>query len=193
LAISKQKKEDLVAEYVDMLNSSEAIFLTEYTGLDVKQMQQLRADVRKVDGEYRVTKNTLMLLALEQVGRPAPADLFNGQLATGFALQEVPSLAKVLADFAKGSDDFVIKFGILGDDLLTAEQIEALAKLPSLDELRAMLLSMIQGPARNIVSTVASGVRQVVNVLDAYAKLEDDSETDADAESSAEAEAEDAA
>ncbi len=190
MAISKQKKEELVAEYVDMLNSSKAIFLTEYTGLDVKQMQQLRADVRKADGDYRVTKNTLMLLALEQVGRPAPADLLNGQLATGFALQEVPSLAKVLADFAKDYDDFVIKFGILGNDILTAEQIEALAKLPSLDELRATILSMIQAPARNIASTLASGVRQVINVLDAYAKLEGESEAAAQPASSAQAESE---
>ncbi len=184
MAISKQKKEKLVAEYVDILKSSRAIFLTEYTGLDVKQMQQLRADVRKADGDFRVTKNTLMLLALEQVGRPAPADLFNGQLSTGFALQEVPSLAKVLADFAKGSDDFVIKFGILGNDVLTAEQIEELANLPSLEELRATLLSMIQAPARNIASTVASGVRQVINVLDAYAKQEGESEAEAEATAS---------
>lgn len=170
MAITKQKKEELVAEYAELLNQSEAIFLTEYTGLDVKQMQQLRADVRKVEGAYRVTKNTLLLRALEKSGKPVPTDLMTGQLATGFAMQEVPSLAKLLIDFAKDEENFAIKGGILGDELLTAEQIEELAKLPTLEELRATIIGLIQAPARNVASTVAGGVRQVVNLLDAYAK-----------------------
>jgi large subunit ribosomal protein L10 len=170
LAISKQKKEELVAEYSELLNQSRAVFLTEYTGLDVKQMQDLRSEVRKAEGTYRVTKNTLLLLALEKSGKPIPADLLTGQLATGFALQEVPTLAKTLIDFAKDQEQFVIKGGILGDKLLTAEQVEELAKLPSLDELRAKIIGLIQTPAINIVSTINSGVQQVVNVLDAYAR-----------------------
>jgi large subunit ribosomal protein L10 len=170
LAISKQKKEELVAEYSELLNQSRAVFLTEYTGLDVKQMQDLRSEVRKAEGTYRVTKNTLLLLALEKSGKPIPADLLTGQLATGFALQEVPTLAKTLIDFAKDQEQFVIKGGILGDKLLTAEQVEELAKLPSLDELRAKIIGLIQAPAINIVSTINSGVQQVVNVLDAYAR-----------------------
>jgi large subunit ribosomal protein L10 len=170
LAISKQKKEELVAEYSELLNQSRAVFLTEYTGLDVKQMQDLRSEVRKAEGTYRVTKNTLLLLALEKSGKPIPADLLTGQLATGFALQEVPTLAKTLIDFAKDQEQFVIKGGILGDKLLTAEQVEELAKLPSLDELRAKIIGLIQTPAINIVSTINIGVQQVVNVLDAYTR-----------------------
>jgi large subunit ribosomal protein L10 len=177
LAISKQKKEDLVAEYVELLNQSKAIFLTQYTGLDVKQMEDLRAKVNKSEGLYRVTKNTLMLHALEQANRPAPAELMVGQLATGFALNEVPTVAKTLVDFAKAEEgSFEIKGGILGDDLLTVEQVEALAILPSRDELRAQLAGLISSPARNLASTVASGVRQVVNVVDAYSKLEVEAE-----------------
>ena len=176
MALSKKKKEELVAEYVDLLEQSEAIFLTQYTGLNVKKLQQLRSEARKAEGTYRVTKNTLLLLALEETGKPAPAELLTGQLATGFALQEAPSLAKVLTEFAKNEEQFAIKGGILGDELLTIEQVEALANLPTMDELRAMILSLIQGPARNIASTVAGGVRQMVNVLDAYAKSEDEVE-----------------
>lgn len=176
MALSKKKKEELVAEYVDLLEQSEAIFLTQYTGLNVKKLQQLRSEARKAEGTYRVTKNTLLLLALEETGKPAPAELLTGQLATGFALQEAPSLAKVLTEFAKNEEQFAIKGGIMGDELLTIEQVEALANLPTMDELRAMILSLIQGPARNIASTVAGGVRQMVNVLDAYAKSEDEVE-----------------
>lgn len=176
MAISKQKKEELVAEYSELINQSKAVFLTEYTGLDVKQMQDLRSEVRKAEGSYRVTKNTLLLLALENSGKPVPADLLTGQLATGFALQEVPALAKTLIEFAKDQEQFAIKGGILGEKLLTAEQVEELAKLPSLDELRSKIIGLIQAPAINIVSTVNSSVQQVVNVLDAYAKQEGEGE-----------------
>lgn len=170
MAISKQRKEELVAEYSKLLDTSRAVFLTEYTGLDVKEMQKLRGEVRKAEGIFRVTKNTLLLYALEKAGKPAPADLLVGQLATGFALNEVPTLAKALTNFAEEVEEFTIRFGILDDELLTAEQIEALAKLPSLDELRAQIVGLISAPAQNITSTVANGVRQIVNVLDARAK-----------------------
>jgi large subunit ribosomal protein L10 len=179
LAITKARKDELVAQYVDLLNQSEAVFLTEYTGLDVKQMQALRLEVRKVDGTYRVTKNTLLKLALEESGMPIPADLMNGQIAAGFAKNEAPSLAKALTEFAKDEGMLVIKGGILGDELLSADQVDALAKLPSMDELRAQLLSLLQGPARNIAGTIAGSVRQVVNVVDAYSKIEGEAEPSA--------------
>ena len=176
MALSKSRKEELIAEYVELLQQSNAVFMTEYTGLSVKRMQELRAAIRKSDGSFLVTKNTLLVRALEEVGMPAPEEQLAGQLATGFALNEVPSLAKALTDFLEDEDDISVRFGILGDKVLTAEEIVALAKLPSLDELRAQILGLLQAPARNVASVVASGVRQVVNVLDAYAKSEGEDE-----------------
>jgi large subunit ribosomal protein L10 len=176
LAISKQRKKELVDLYIDMINKSNALFLTEYTGLSVKDLQKLRGEIREVDGTYLVTKNTLLLHALEQTGKPVQADLLVGQLATGFAHSEAPAVAKMLSKFSKDSEQFAIKFGIMDDVFLTAEQVEALANLPTLDELKAQLLGLIQAPARNMASVVAGGVRQVVNVLDAYATQESDAE-----------------
>jgi large subunit ribosomal protein L10 len=176
LAISRARKKELVAQYVDLLSESRAVFMTEYTGLSVKQLQQLRSDVRKVEGSYHITKNTLLLHALQQAGKPAPQELLVGQLAAGFAMNEAPTLAKTLIDFAKEEEQFTVKFGILGEELLSAEQVEALAKLPSRDELRAQIIGLIRGPAQSIASTVAGGVRQVVNVLDAYARQEGEAE-----------------
>lgn len=178
MAISKARKDELVAQYLDLLNHSKAIFLTEYTGLDVHQMQDLRQELRKVEGSYHVTKNTLLRLALEEAGKPVP-DYMTGQIAAGFALNEAPSLAKALINYAKNEEMLVIKGAILGNELLSAEQVEALAKLPSLDELRAQLLSLLQGSARNIAGTIAGGVRQVVNVVDAYARMEGEAEPSA--------------
>ncbi|MFZ0548750.1 MAG: 50S ribosomal protein L10 [Candidatus Promineifilaceae bacterium] len=172
MAITKERKDELVAEYIELLNSSRAIFIAEYTGLNVKDINALRQEVRKAEGAFHVTKNTLLRHALEQTNRPVPESLLTGQVATGFALNEAPALAKALTDFAKNQEHLVIKGGILGPNILTAEQVIDLAKLPSRDELRAQIIGLISAPAQNIASVIAGGVRQVVNVLDAYAKKE---------------------
>ncbi|RMD48357.1 MAG: 50S ribosomal protein L10 [Candidatus Thermofonsia bacterium] len=176
LAISRKRKEELVDMYVDLINNSRAIYWTEYTGLSVKQLNELRTKVIEANGAFHVTKNTLLVYALKQAGRPVPEELLKGQLATGFALQEAPSVAKALVNFAKDEDKLHVRGGMLNDEMLSIEQVEALAKMPSLDELRGQLVGLISAPARNVASVVASGVRQVVNVLDAYAKKDEAAE-----------------
>lgn len=179
MAISKERKDELVAQYIDLLNNSRAVFITEYTGLNVKQINDLRSEVRKAEGAFHVTKNTLLRHALQETDRPVPEELLLGQVATGFALNEAPTLAKALTDFAKGQENLVIKGGILGNDILTADQVRSLADLPSRDELRAQIIGMISAPAQNIASVIAGGVRQVVNVIDAYAKKDSEGEAEA--------------
>jgi large subunit ribosomal protein L10 len=176
LAISKARKDELVAQYGELIGQSKAIFMAEYTGMSVKGMEALRHKIREADGAFHVTKKTLLKYALEQADRPVPEELMDGQLAAGFALDQVPTLAKVLVDFAKSEDTLALKGGIYGNDILSYDQVKALAELPSLPELRAQILGLISTPAQNIVSVVASGVRQVVNVIDAYAKSEETAE-----------------
>jgi large subunit ribosomal protein L10 len=178
LAISKEKKEELVAQYKDLIQQSDALILAEYKGMSVSDMERLRSKVREADGAFYVTKNTLLKLALEESGTKIPDELLTGQVATGFALGEAPSLAKALVDFADKADNLSIRGGVMEMNLLTEEQVEALAKLPTLEELHAQILGLISAPARNLVSTIANGVRQVVNVVDAYSKSEG---TEADA------------
>ncbi len=173
MAISKKRKDILVAQYKDLIEQSEAIFLTGYGGMAVKDMQALRSKLREADGTFYVTKNTLFSLALEESDLPAPSDMLVGQVASGFAMGEVPTLAKALVNFAKKEDHLTIKGGIMDNKVLSQGDVEALAKLPSLDQLRAQILGLIDGPARGLVYTVSSGVRQVVNVVDAYSKSEE--------------------
>jgi large subunit ribosomal protein L10 len=173
LAINKARKIELIEQYDELIQNSRAIFLAEYTGMNVKQMSALRDKVYEADGVFHVTKNTLLKIALEKAEKELPEDFMAGQLATGFALAEAPALAKALVDFAKEDDKVTLRGGFLGNEFVTVEQVEALAKLPSLDELRAQIIGLIDGPARNIASVLASGVRQVVNVVDAYAKSEE--------------------
>jgi large subunit ribosomal protein L10 len=173
LAISRERKEELVTQYVDLLGQSRGVFLAEYKGITVHQLEKLRADVRDANGAFHVAKNTLLRNALEATGNPIPEELLLGQTAAGFALGEIPSLAKTLVDFADEVDQFSLKGGIMAGQFLTVEEIHALAKLPSLDQLRAQILGLINAPAQNVASTVANGVRQLINVVNAYATQED--------------------
>ena len=178
MAISKEKKDELVAQYKDLIGQSRALILTEYKGMAVSDMEGLRSKIREADGAFYVTKNTLLKLALEEVGTTVPDDLLIGQVATGFALGETPALAKILVNYADDADNLVIKGGIMETEILSKEQVESLAKLPSLEEVQAQIIGLISAPARNLATIVANGVRQVVNVVDAYAKSE---EAEADA------------
>ncbi|MDX1664652.1 MAG: 50S ribosomal protein L10 [Candidatus Promineifilaceae bacterium] len=174
MAISRNRKEELVAQYVELLQQSKGYFLAEYRGIGVQQLEKLRADVREVDGAFHVTKNTLLQLALEEVGQPVPDELLTGQTATGFAMGELPALAKALVDFADEDERFALKGGAMGMTRLTPAEIEALADLPSLDELRAQIIGLINGPAQGLTTTVTNGVRQLINVVNAYAQSEDE-------------------
>ena len=181
MAISKQKKDELVAQYMDLIAQSDALILTEYKGMAVKDMQSLRTKIREADGAFYVTKNTLLKLALEESGATVPEDLLTGQVATGFALGEAPSLAKALVDYADKAENLTIRGGVMEMTVLSQEQVESLAKLPSLEELHAQIIGLISAPARNLVTTITNGVRQVVNVVDAYSKSEE-AEAEADGE-----------
>ena len=173
MAISRERKEELVAQYTELLNQSKAMFLVDYSGVSVAELEQLRGEVRKIDGAFHIAKNNLMRLALEESGHPIPEALLLGQTAAGFAQGELPAMAKALVDFSEEVEPFALKGGVMDQSLLSIEQIEALAELPSLDELRAKILGLVNAPAQNIASTVSNGVRQIVNVLNAYATQEE--------------------
>lgn len=177
MAIKKERKDELVGQYRELLKDSSAIFLTQYSGMSVKEMEALRVKISDAQGQINVTKNTLLRVAMEENELVPPLDLLNGQVATSFALGEASTLAKVLVDSAKGNDKIKIIGGMLGERTLSPADIEALATLPSLDQLRAQILGLITAPAQGIVSAVTNSVRQVVNVLDAYAK-KDEGETE---------------
>jgi large subunit ribosomal protein L10 len=173
LAIDREKKERFVEEYRELLQKSSAIFLTNYGGMSVKEMEALRVKISEAQGRINVTKNTLLRIAMEESDLAPPVELLNGQVATSFALGEASTLAKILVEQAKANEKLKIIGGMLGNRELTPAEVESLATLPSLDQLRAQILGLINAPAQGIVSAVTNGVRQVVNVLDAYAKKDE--------------------
>ena len=174
MAISKARKEELVAQYVEQLQASQGIILAEYHGLRVAGMEQLRRSLREGDIAFSVIKNRLFLLALGEVGLEVPREWLQGPTTAAFCHDEMPPAAKLVGDFASDSEAFSIKGGLLGTQVLSAEDVHALGKLPSREVLLAQVLGTINAPASQIAGVVANGVRQVLNVLQAYVdKLEE--------------------
>lgn len=169
MALTKERKKELVAAYRELIQKSQALVLTDYRGLPMPSLSSLRSKVREANGELHVAKNTLTEIALKEVGLPAPGELFAGPTAIGFAFTDPPALAKALVDFAEDSQFVKIKGGLLGSKVLTAKDVEALAQLPPLPVVRAQLLGLISAPAGRLTGVVAGGVRQIVNVVKAYA------------------------
>ena len=172
LAVSKERKNEIIATYQEWLGKSEAVYLAEYIGLSVKDLDALRDKVREVGGEFHIIKNTLAKLAFEGAGYEVPQDYFLGSTAAGFAYEDAPSMAKALADFAKSADALKIKGGYLETSILSPEEVKALAELPPLPVVQAQLLSTLMAPANQLARILVEPARQVASVLKAYSESE---------------------
>ena len=167
MAISRAKKEKMVAGYVDKMSQSQALILTDYRGLSVADISDLRRRLREVDGTFQVVKNTLFLRALEQAGLPIPDEHMEGPLAVAYCLGDAPPTAKALMGFAKGNDFLEGRGAILGANLLDVEAVKDLADLPPREFLLAQLVGAVQGPMSSLVSTLQAPMRELAQVLHA--------------------------
>jgi large subunit ribosomal protein L10 len=172
LAISKQQKEELVEQYKKWLEESDAMFLANYHKLSVKDISDLRKNIREIGGEFHVIKNRLAKRAFEEIGREWKGDAFTGPTALGISYENPSGLAKALKDFAKERGTIEIKGGYLAERLVSAAEINTLADLPSLAEMRAKLLSTITAPASKLVRILAEPGRQVAAVIKSYSERE---------------------
>jgi len=170
LALSKQKKNEVIDQYKDWLKNSESVILVEYTGATMKNMENIRAKVRETGGEFHVVKNTLVKLALEAGEYPIPEGLLENSTAATFAFSDPAGTAKALSEAAKGLDAIKIKGGYMGIELLNAAQVKALADLPPLPVVRAQLLGVLQAPAGKLVRTLAEPARSLASVIRAHSE-----------------------
>jgi large subunit ribosomal protein L10 len=179
LAITKEKKQEIVEQYSQWIENSQALVLTKYLGLSVSQLDELRRDIREVGGEFHIVKNTLVKLAFEKAGLEFDEEQFLNDTALGIAFDDAPGLAKAIVDFAEDSDFVELKAGYLNRARVSAEEIAALAKVPPLPVLRAQLMSTILAPASKLTRILAEPGRQVAGVLKAYADSGADAAPDA--------------
>jgi large subunit ribosomal protein L10 len=169
LALSKEKKEQLQAQYETWIKESQAVVLTEYTGLTMSMIDALRAKVRDAGGEFHVIKNTLGKRAFDAAGYSAPDEYWIGSTAFGVAYEDAPGIAKVIKDFSKDAPMIKIKGGLMDGELVSPEMVIALADLPPLPVVRGQLLGVISAPASKLARTIAEPGRSLAQVVKAYA------------------------
>jgi len=169
LAISRERKEELVALYGDLLRNTNGIVVTEYKGLTVKQVSDMRDKLRDIGGKYLITKNTLFSIALRDAGWPVPEELLLGPVGIAVGNGNFPAVAKMMVGFIKDYEEVLtIKGGVMEGRILNPAQVEAVSNLPSLDELRAQIAGLISQPAAGLVSVLNGGVASIAQVLQAY-------------------------
>jgi large subunit ribosomal protein L10 len=169
LALSKERKEELVAQYEAWMKESKALILAEYTGLRMPQMDQLRNKAREAGAEFHVVKNRLGKRVFEAAGIEFPESMFNGSTAFGIAFEDAPGIAKVIKEFGKDNPALVIKAGYMDGKVLSAEEVVALAELPPLPVVRGQLLGVISAPASKLARTLAEPGRSLAQVIKAHA------------------------
>jgi len=169
LAFTKKEKSEITARYEKWLSESQALFALDYVSMTMKEVDAFRAKARENGSEIHLVKNTLFTRALESQGYKVP-EFFEGTSLVGFAFNDPPSLAKTFTDFIKGSETRKIKGGFLGKEIITDQQVKALADLPPLPVMRATLLGVIQAPASKLVRTLAEPARSMAAVVKAYSE-----------------------
>ena len=170
MAISKEKKAQLLETYVSLLGDGQAVVMVSALGLNVSEVTQLRVKIRESGARFHHVKNTLFRRALTQAGMPAP-DFVQGPLTVAFCVEDIAPVVKAINDFAKnlGERPFEIMGGIVETDVLDSAGAKALADMPSKEVFFAQILSGIQAPASQLVGVLSNTLRQTVTVLQAGA------------------------
>lgn len=167
MGMSREQKENEIKELNDRFSNDEIVVVTHYSGLTVAEMAELRGGLGEAGATFKVTKNSLAKLALKGTQFEQIADMFAGP--TGVATSTDPvAAAKGAHNFAKENDKLVILGGALGAKILDAKEIEALAKLPSLDEIRSKLVGLLVAAPTKLAGLMQAPARELVGVTKAY-------------------------
>jgi large subunit ribosomal protein L10 len=160
-----EQKQQIADDLRDRFSKSAIIVVTDYKGLDVTAMNDLRRKLRAEEIEYQVVKNTLLIRASEDNDVALIKDHFKGPSAIALSYDDPVAPAKVLSQFAKDNDKLEIKVGVMNGQVLDANAIKALAKLPSREVLLGQLLAALNAVPQTFVRTIAEVPRSFVNVL----------------------------
>jgi len=167
----KQKKEQLISELTDSLSRCTIAIATDYRGLTAKEMLQLRRRLTAMGIEYKVIKNTLTRFAADKADKKQLEPLLTGPVAIAFGYDDVLKPAQVLREHIRAVGSVLqIKGGILGDKLLTPEDVIALATMPSREVLIARLMGQLQAPLQALHNVLSAPLRGFLNVMQARAK-----------------------
>jgi large subunit ribosomal protein L10 len=169
--MDRAQKSELVAEMNRTFTETSVVVITRNLGLTVAQSTALRTKMREAGASYKVAKNRLARIAVEGTAYSSITDLLVGPTAFSTSVDPVAP-ARVIVDFAKTNDKLEIVGGAMGDTVLDVNGVKALAELPSLDELRAKIVGLVQAPATKVVQIVQAPAGQLARVFAAYADKE---------------------
>jgi large subunit ribosomal protein L10 len=167
--MNKDKKKAYIEEMKNFFNKTSSVFVTHYQGLSVKQIDSLRAEMRKHGILFKITKNRITKLALEGSKFKKLENLFSGPTAVAFSDDAITS-AKILTKFAKSNSNLKIIGGIMQEEPLTVEDVEKIATLPTLDEARAKIVGILATPAQKIISILLAPGSKIAILAHAKSK-----------------------
>jgi large subunit ribosomal protein L10 len=163
----RTEKVAVVNEVRDRMQASDGAVLTEYRGLTVAELADLRRELAAAGGDYKIYKNTLVKLAVADGPQAAIHELLTGPTAIAFVQGDVSAVAKALRDFARGNPNLVVKGGVVGTGMLTAAEINVLADLPSRDTLLAQFAGALSAPLQQLASLIEALPRNLAYGLSA--------------------------
>ncbi len=166
--MDRNEKAQVVADLRETLSGAGAVVITRNLGMTVAQSTALRNKMREAGAAYKVTKNRLAKIALDGTAYTGIGDMLTGPTALATS-DDAVTAAKVIVEFAKTTDKIEIVGGGMGDTVLDVAGVKALAELPSLDELRAKIVGLVQAPATKLAQIAAAPAGQLARVFGAYA------------------------
>jgi len=168
LALTRARKEELVAEYGERIAKAQVMIWANYSGSSVAQMGELRSAVRKAGAESVVVRNNLMRLALEQADMPMDSEVMSGTRLVTFVYGDIGAASKALVDFASANDDvFEVVGGVSEGAVIDQGQVKQLTLIPSREVLLSQVVGGMQAPISGFVGTLAAVVRSMLNVVNA--------------------------
>jgi large subunit ribosomal protein L10 len=179
--VNRTEKQDIVTDLNAAFASAGSVIVTHYRGIDVSEMDDLRGVMREVGARFRVTKNRLAKRAIEGTPYSGISDLFTGPTAIAYSDDPVAA-AKATVAYAKKNDKLIIVGGAMGETVLDEAGVKTIAALPSLDELRAKLIALLNTPATQLAAVVQAPAAQLARVLAAQGSKEAESAVVADAD-----------
>ena len=158
--MNKEQKKNYITEMTANFENSEAVLVTHYQGLSVKQLDNLRKQMREHGIQFKITKNRITKLALEKTKCKDLANLFTGPTAVALSKDAI-STAKILTKFSKENNNLKILGGIMGKEILDVVAVANVATLPTLDEARAKIIGILSAPAQKIVSILLAPASKI--------------------------------
>jgi large subunit ribosomal protein L10 len=169
LAFTRKEKEAMVEQYKEWIDSSNAFFVLSFQNMGMSEIDEAREKLREVNGEIHVVKNRLFRLVMNDMNLDYEEEFWEENNMVGFAFSDAPSVAKVLSDISK-TDFFDIRLGYMDERLLKAEEVKALADLPTLPVMRGIVLGTIMASATKLLRTLAEPARSMAAVVKAFSE-----------------------